>query len=212
MEEENGGGGEKTERGGREIETEEGGERAGERGAGEEGSGEEKLVKVASEGNKSTTSFGSPTTTVAIDETTAFLENQKLDRTSSPFPGKTSNMESNENDDDEKSSKINLFCCSLSPLSLLMSGLIILFLILGFILLLIFVILPEGGNKDKDHSLKSGVRPQFHIAANSNQYIGATCAPLYDEKTDTYHLYYQFNPHNSVWGHMQWGKVGFGTG
>ncbi|KAH8906873.1 Arabinanase/levansucrase/invertase, partial [Coniochaeta sp. PMI_546] len=48
-------------------------------------------------------------------------------------------------------------------------------------------------------------RPKIHFTANS--WINDPCAPGYDPRTETYHLFYQCNPTGCEWGNMSWGHI-----
>ncbi|OIW29513.1 Arabinanase/levansucrase/invertase [Coniochaeta ligniaria NRRL 30616] len=47
--------------------------------------------------------------------------------------------------------------------------------------------------------------PTFHFSAGC--WINDPCAPGYDPRTKTYHLFYQCNPTSCEWGNMSWGHV-----
>ncbi|KAG6623121.1 putative glycoside hydrolase [Phytophthora cinnamomi] len=49
-------------------------------------------------------------------------------------------------------------------------------------------------------------RPVYHFMARDN-WMNDPCAPYYDEDTDLYHLFYQYNPNSSVWGNATWGHA-----
>ncbi|OQR90722.1 glycoside hydrolase [Thraustotheca clavata] len=49
-------------------------------------------------------------------------------------------------------------------------------------------------------------RPVFHFLARKN-WMNDPCAPYYDDATGLYHLFYQFNTQQTVWGNMTWGHA-----
>ncbi|KAI9991223.1 hypothetical protein PInf_018855 [Phytophthora infestans] len=49
-------------------------------------------------------------------------------------------------------------------------------------------------------------RPVYHFLARDN-WINDPCGPYYDEETDLYHLFYQYNPNSTVWGNATWGHA-----
>ncbi|OWZ17970.1 Glycoside hydrolase [Phytophthora megakarya] len=49
-------------------------------------------------------------------------------------------------------------------------------------------------------------RPVYHFMARDN-WMNDPCAPYYDEETDLYHLFYQYNPNSTVWGNATWGHA-----
>uniref|UniRef100_K3WW94 Glycosyl hydrolase family 32 N-terminal domain-containing protein n=1 Tax=Globisporangium ultimum (strain ATCC 200006 / CBS 805.95 / DAOM BR144) TaxID=431595 RepID=K3WW94_GLOUD len=49
-------------------------------------------------------------------------------------------------------------------------------------------------------------RPVYHFLARKN-WMNDPCAPYYDEETQTYHMFYQSNPNQTVWGNMTWGHA-----
>ena len=46
-------------------------------------------------------------------------------------------------------------------------------------------------------------RNQYHYAAAQN-WLNDPNGLLYDDSTDTYHMYYQYNPNGNGWGDMSW--------
>ncbi|KAG4437401.1 hypothetical protein IFR05_007126 [Cadophora sp. M221] len=48
-------------------------------------------------------------------------------------------------------------------------------------------------------------RPLVHFTTST--WINDPCAPGYDPQTETYHLFYQCNPHGCEWGNMSWGHM-----
>ncbi|MGO2925066.1 MAG: GH32 C-terminal domain-containing protein [Pseudolactococcus laudensis] len=49
-------------------------------------------------------------------------------------------------------------------------------------------------------------RNQYHYAAAQN-WLNDPNGLLYDDSTDTYHMYYQYNPNGNGWGDMSWGHA-----
>ncbi|ETK88529.1 hypothetical protein L915_07234, partial [Phytophthora nicotianae] len=49
-------------------------------------------------------------------------------------------------------------------------------------------------------------RPVYHFLGRDN-WINDPCGPYYDEETDLYHLFYQYNPNSTVWGNATWGHA-----
>ncbi|KAL6399519.1 hypothetical protein AUP68_18067 [Ilyonectria robusta] len=52
---------------------------------------------------------------------------------------------------------------------------------------------------------RSVERPKIHFCTDG--WINDPCAPGYDPRTKTYHLFYQCNPAGCTWGNMSWGHV-----
>ncbi|KAF1326262.1 Glycoside hydrolase, partial [Globisporangium splendens] len=49
-------------------------------------------------------------------------------------------------------------------------------------------------------------RPVYHFLARKN-WMNDPCAPYYDEDTGLYHMFYQSNTEQTVWGNMTWGHA-----
>jgi beta-fructofuranosidase len=49
-------------------------------------------------------------------------------------------------------------------------------------------------------------RPVYHFLARKN-WMNDPCAPYYDEATGLYHMFYQSNTEQTVWGNMTWGHA-----
>ncbi|UJR29490.1 hypothetical protein I4U23_010702 [Adineta vaga] len=58
----------------------------------------------------------------------------------------------------------------------------------------------------EDNSLFTRWRPIYHISS-PNSWMNDPCAPYYNRKTKTYHLYYQVQPRHIQWGNISWGHV-----
>lgn len=52
------------------------------------------------------------------------------------------------------------------------------------------------------HSKSDGYRPIYHFSPDSNWINDPNGLVYYDGE---YHLFYQYNPHGTKWGHMSWG-------
>lgn len=55
-----------------------------------------------------------------------------------------------------------------------------------------------------DASNKEAFRPSFHHSP-AYGWMNDPNGMYYDEKTQLWHLYYQYNPYGSMWGNMSWG-------
>lgn len=60
--------------------------------------------------------------------------------------------------------------------------------------------------KLSDNSLFTRWRPIYHFSS-PNSWMNDPCAPLYNPKTKTYHLYYQVQPGYVQWGNISWGHA-----
>ncbi|KAK7222520.1 hypothetical protein V2G26_010523 [Clonostachys chloroleuca] len=58
---------------------------------------------------------------------------------------------------------------------------------------------------EKDEFSKA-VRPRFHFIA-PHGWMNDPCGPGFDPITNTYHLFYQWNPQGCEWGNMSWGHA-----
>lgn len=59
-----------------------------------------------------------------------------------------------------------------------------------------------GENIPPEHLFK----PSFHVTAPSG-WLNDPCGPGYDPATGLYHLFFQWNPHDNIWGNMSWGHA-----
>ncbi|KAJ9659601.1 hypothetical protein H2198_003014 [Neophaeococcomyces mojaviensis] len=48
--------------------------------------------------------------------------------------------------------------------------------------------------------------PSYHVTAPYG-WMNDPCAPGFDEETQKYHLFYQWNPSSCEWGNMSWGHI-----
>lgn len=77
--------------------------------------------------------------------------------------------------------------------------------VLGFGLLGSTVASAESLNQE-GWGFNERYRNQYHYSAKEN-WLNDPNGLLYDDSTDTYHMFYQYNPEGNGWGHMSWGHA-----
>ncbi|MCM8711844.1 glycoside hydrolase family 32 protein [Clostridium sp. SYSU_GA19001] len=73
-----------------------------------------------------------------------------------------------------------------------------------FISLMIIFILTAVGCSKSNNNYKEKYRPQYHFSPEKN-WMNDPCGMFYYE--GNYHLFYQYNPNDTIWGPMHWGHA-----